>query len=131
MGTPGANGSSSPNNPSNNSKAASNSKPSANKKLVRLRGTRNQSGDSRGRSRTTRTFTRIREYASAGASTPYRTTERWYYPRDDANGYVVNRVAQEKLWEGDVQAACRGQTRWIYDNASGQGQFTRRRRKGY
>ena len=58
--------------------------------------------------------THVREYVG-GATTPYRTTERWYYPRNDASYYVVNGVAQEKLWDGDAGGACRGQTRYIYD----------------
>jgi YD repeat-containing protein len=59
--------------------------------------------------------THIREYANATDATPYRTTERWYYPRDDASAYIVNRVAQEKLWAGDSGGACQRQTRQIYD----------------
>ncbi len=79
--------------------------------------TANQSGSQYGN------VTHIREYASASATTPYRTTERWYYPRNDATGYVVNRVGQEKLWQGDAGGSCRGQTRWIYDGRSGHAQF--------
>ncbi|MBK9095279.1 MAG: RHS repeat protein [Anaerolineae bacterium] len=59
--------------------------------------------------------THVREYANATDTTPYRTTERWYYPRDDASAYIVNRVAQEKLWAGDSGGACQSQTRQIYD----------------
>jgi len=64
-------------------------------------------------------LTRRQDYASATAATPYRTVERWYYPKDDTtNGqYIVNRVAQEKLWQGEAATgACVGQSRYFYDN---------------
>ncbi|MEI8082864.1 MAG: hypothetical protein WCI74_13585, partial [Actinomycetes bacterium] len=59
-------------------------------------------------------LTRQQDYRDDGV-TLERTTERWYYPQVDlANGkYLVNRLAQEKLWDG--ANVCQGQTRWIYD----------------
>ncbi len=62
--------------------------------------------------------THVREYSDAGA-TLARTRERWYYPKNVAGGaYIVNRLAQEKLWQGDVGGSCQAQTRYIYDNPS-------------
>jgi RHS repeat-associated protein/uncharacterized repeat protein (TIGR01451 family) len=75
--------------------------------------------------------THVREYASASAPTPCRTTERWYYPRNDASAYIVNRAAQEKLWDGDTGGACKGQTRSLYDSASGYGSYTTPPTKGF
>ncbi|MDW8101075.1 MAG: RHS repeat-associated core domain-containing protein, partial [Anaerolineae bacterium] len=68
-------------------------------------------------------LTRILEYSDAG-STLYRTIERWYYPRDEvANGrYLVSYLAQEVVRDG--AGACRGQTRFVYDGASGPGGYT-------
>ncbi|MBM3136033.1 MAG: RHS repeat protein, partial [Chloroflexi bacterium] len=60
-------------------------------------------------------LTRLVEYG-AGAS-PYRTTERWFYPRNDAGGYIVNRVGEEKVLDG--AGTCQAQKRYFYDgNAS-------------
>ena len=58
-------------------------------------------------------LTRIKEYSDS--TTLYRSTERWYYPKVDigAGKYIVNRLAQEKLW--DAGNVCQGQTRRIYD----------------
>ncbi len=61
--------------------------------------------------------THIQEYRSPTDTTPYRTTERWYYPRDDATGYIANKVAQEKLF--DAANTCQLQTRWVYDQNGG------------
>ncbi len=66
-------------------------------------------------------LTRVKEFATATAPSPYRTTERWYYPNvDTTNGkYIVNRAAQEKLWEGEATSGiCRGQTRSVYNNVN-------------
>lgn len=62
-------------------------------------------------------ITHIQEYRSPSDTMPYRTTERWYYPRDDATGYIVNKVAQEKLF--DAANTCQQQTRWVYDQNGG------------
>ena len=60
--------------------------------------------------------THVREYSDSGA-TLYRTRERWYYPNNVAGStYIVNRVAQEKLWQGNVGGNCQAHTRYIYDN---------------
>jgi YD repeat-containing protein len=65
--------------------------------------------------------THIIEYN--GAETPanlYRTTERWYYGRDEAlttGRHLLDRLAQEQLWQGANGSACQGQTRYIYDAA--------------
>lgn len=56
--------------------------------------------------------THIRDYN--GSYQLIRTTERKYYPGTN----VHNRVAEEWVWEGDVGGACKGYTRYFYDNAS-------------
>ncbi len=63
--------------------------------------------------------TRIYEYSDGGA-TLYRTSERWYRPRDDtaAGYYVVHAVAHEKLWQGAPgSGTCVGQRVYLYDRA--------------
>ncbi|WP_423224222.1 hypothetical protein [Candidatus Amarolinea aalborgensis] len=60
-----------------------------------------------------------RLYSEAAPTTPYRTNERVYFPRNDATAYIVNQVAEEKLWEGSEAGICRGQSRYVYDNNSG------------
>ena len=60
-----------------------------------------------------------RLYSEAAPTTPYRTNERVYFPRNDATTYIVNQVAEEKLWDGSEAGICRGQSRYVYDNNSG------------
>lgn len=57
--------------------------------------------------------THLREYGADGV-TLIRTVERWYYP--SAN--IGNRLAEEKLWQGDVGGVCKGHRRFYYDNQS-------------
>ncbi len=59
--------------------------------------------------------THVREYSDGGA-TLARTRERWYYPNNVAGStYLVNRLAQEKLWQGNVGGSCQAETRTWYD----------------
>ena len=44
-------------------------------------------------------LTHIYEYDDANASTPYRTTRRWYYPNSSGNNWLVNRVGAEGVYE--------------------------------
>ncbi len=69
--------------------------------------------------------THVREYDSPTAATPYRTTERSYYPQTAAGQrYLVDRLAEERLWQGEVGGSCRRQTRYTYDDASGVDGYT-------
>ncbi|MCP4125690.1 MAG: hypothetical protein GY753_01345, partial [Gammaproteobacteria bacterium] len=54
----------------------------------------------------------------------YRHISRDYYPADDIanNRYIVNRIAEEKLL--DSSGVCQGQSRMLYDNASGHNSYT-------
>ncbi|MBK6430431.1 hypothetical protein [Candidatus Amarolinea dominans] len=60
-----------------------------------------------------------RLYSEAAPTIPYRTIKRVYSPRNDGTTYIVNRVAEEKLFAGSESGTCQGQTRTIYDNYSG------------
>ncbi|MFZ1402242.1 MAG: RHS repeat domain-containing protein, partial [Anaerolineae bacterium] len=60
-----------------------------------------------------------RLYSEAAPTMPYRTIKRVYSPRNDGTTYIVNRVAEEKLFAGSESGTCQGQTRTIYDNNSG------------
>ncbi|MCB8944224.1 MAG: hypothetical protein H6658_10760 [Ardenticatenaceae bacterium] len=66
-------------------------------------------------------LTHIYEYDDANAGTPYRTTHRYYYPRNDTNsngtGYwLVNRVGLEALYQGSSLTQLEGT--WIYYDGS-------------
>ncbi|MDH7486113.1 MAG: hypothetical protein QHJ81_07520 [Anaerolineae bacterium] len=60
--------------------------------------------------------THVREYSDGGA-TLYRTQESEYYPNNVAGSvYLINRPARQRLL--NASGACRGETRYIYDNAA-------------
>ena len=45
-----------------------------------------------------------------------RTTERTYHPNNASAHYIVNRVAEEKVWAGNVGGACLSHVRYYYDH---------------
>ena len=51
-------------------------------------------------------LTAVKEYASDTATTPYRTTRRWYFPNTGA--WIVDRLASEGEWAGEW-----GAMRWV------------------
>lgn len=58
-------------------------------------------------------MTHVKTYSDGGA-TLYRTQVTVYYPRNDTgSAYIVNRPAQQVLW--DAAGACQGETRIWYD----------------
>ena len=59
--------------------------------------------------------THLREY-DAGDNL-VRTTERWYHPCVNCNGsrYIADRLAEEQVWQGDVNGTCQAHTRYYYD----------------
>ncbi|WP_420627681.1 LamG-like jellyroll fold domain-containing protein [Candidatus Leptofilum sp.] len=59
-------------------------------------------------------LTHIKEYDGATASTPYRTTRRWFYP--NTTDWFVNKLAAEALYEGDSWTEKTGQ--WIFYDGS-------------
>ncbi|MGB4802405.1 MAG: hypothetical protein WBV59_07095, partial [Anaerolineae bacterium] len=68
--------------------------------------------------------------SEAAPTTPYRTIKRVYYPRNDGTTYIVNRVAEEKLFAGSESGTCQGQTRTIYDDYSGYAAYNQAPRNG-
>jgi hypothetical protein len=61
--------------------------------------------------------THLREYGATDAAL-LRTTERWYWPCNFCNGtqrYIANRLAEAKVWQGDVNSTCQAHTRFYYD----------------
>jgi RHS repeat-associated protein len=70
--------------------------------------------------------THVREFMNHdGSGTPYRTVETRYYPNNSGNNsdnirYITNRPARQRLWAGNTNGTCQGDTVYSYDNQNYQ-----------